>query len=90
MPYKDRVLQKEAVRKAVQKHRGITQQGITETGITQYHPILYALTDPIKRKKLEAICEALSKRNLQSQLFYGCGRYSMDFSIVEDLLEATS
>ena len=33
MPYKDKVLQKEAVKRAVQKHRGITQS-ITQQGIT--------------------------------------------------------
>ena len=36
MPYKDKEKQKEAVRKAVDKHRkGITEQGITEQGITE-------------------------------------------------------
>ena len=58
--------------------------------VTPYHPILYKLTDPKERKKLEAICEALSRRNLQSKLYYGCGKYSLPFDIVEDLLEATN
>ena len=42
MPYKDKVLQREAVKKAVQKHRvlhtnneGITEQGVTKLGITE-------------------------------------------------------
>ena len=69
---------------------GLTDEGVTGEGLTQYHPILYALTDPVKRKKLEAVCEALSRRNLQSKLYFGCGRYSIPFDIVEDLLEATT
>ena len=42
MPYKDKVLQREAVKKAVQKHRvlhtnkeGITEQGVTLEGVTK-------------------------------------------------------
>ena len=73
------------------KRKGLTTRVNKEAlGLTQYHPILYALTDPVKRKKLEAVCEALSRRNLQSKLYYGCGRYSIPFDIVEDLLEATN
>lgn len=64
-------------------------QGLTAQEITEFHPILYALVDPVKRRKLELVCDALSKRNLQSQLFYGCGRHSISFDIVEELLEAT-
>jgi len=64
MPYKDRDKQKEAVKKAVDKHRGITKgitsEGITPMGITDYYPpVVYALLDPVKRKKLEYICQAL-------------------------------
>ena len=92
MPYKDKVLQKEAVRKAVAKRRvlqsGITSEGITEEGITEYHPILNALIDPVKRQKLQAICDSLGKRNLLSKVYYGT-RQPVDFDMVNELLEAT-
>lgn len=92
MPYKDKEKQKKAVSEAVKRHRGITEgitkQGITGEGIT-YPPIVYALSDPIKRKKLKDICEALGHRNLQPRLYYGCGDYSISFDTIEDLLEVT-
>ena len=58
--YKDKQKQKEAVRDAVRRHRvlhkGITHYGITgekQTGGVTYPVILYALTDLVKRVKLE-------------------------------------
>lgn len=89
MPYKDKEKQKESVKLAVQRHRGITK-GITLEGITEgitYPPIVYALV--IKRKKLQDICKALEHRNLQSRLYFGCGDFSISFDSIEDLLEAT-
>ena len=60
MPYKDKEKQKEAVKRAVDKHRkGITLEGITEQGITEYPAIVHALCDPVKRAKLEKIYEEL-------------------------------
>ncbi len=51
MPYKDRVKQKEAVKKAVQRHReGITEQGITEQSITE--GITEYVIDVLTGKKL--------------------------------------
>lgn len=52
-------------------------------------PIMYALADPVKKKKLQDICKALEHRNLQSRLYFGCGDFSISFDIIEDLLEAT-
>ena len=49
MPYKDKVLQREAVRRAVQKHRGITE---TSQGIT---------VDTKKAAKLLLLCKSLDK-----------------------------
>ena len=100
MPYKDPVLQRGAIRRAVQKHRGITlgitekedftAKGITlEEGITEYHPIMYALLDPVKREKLQRICDSLRRRNLLSKVYYGM-RSPLDFGTVSDLLEATA
>ncbi len=90
--YKDKEKQKEAVKRAVLKHRGITKgitsEGITEQGITPYHSILDDLIDPIRRKKLGAISLALKRRKgLDSKVFYGIGGLSMD--VVGDLLDAT-
>ena len=95
MPYKDKVLQREAVKKAVQKHRvlhtnkeGITEQGVTLEGITEYHPILEYLIDPIKRDKLERICHSLRQHNQLGEVYFGC-RQPLSFDIVEGLLQAT-
>ena len=55
-----------------------------------YHPVLYALTDPIKRKKLEKICESLGNRRLLDRVFYGAGKHSLDMGTVKDLLEVTT
>jgi len=91
--YKDKEKQKEAVKKAVDKHRGITKgitlEGITDKGITQYHPILDDLIDPIRRKKLEAISSALKRRNLGSKVYYGLGPNGLPMDVVGDLLDAT-
>ena len=89
MPYKDKTKQKEAMRKAVDKHRqGITSQGITKEGITEYPAILEALVDPIKRAKLKRIHESLRTRGLLGEVRYGV--YGPTFDIVGELLEVTS
>lgn len=96
----DKALQREQTKERVKRYRerqNVTQSpdSVTESvdsvtlDVTQYHPILYALSDPIKRKKLQDICKALDHRNLQPRLYYGCGDYSISFDIIEDLLEAT-
>jgi len=55
----------------------------------KYHPLIYALTDPIKRAKLQSVCDELGKRHLLDRLYYGIGKNSIDFSIVNQMLEAT-
>ena len=100
MPYKNKVLQREAVKKAVQKHR-VLQQGITEdvtpkeslalqdsvTPVT--HPVLNWLVDPGKRKKLEAVFRSLKDRNQLENVRFGAGDYSLPMDIVGEMLEAT-
>lgn len=90
MPYKDKVLQKEAVRKAVQRHRGITggitKQGITSEGITKYPALLIALADPVKRAKLRRICEELTAHHVLSEVYYGYGDTSVPFDVVSEYL----
>lgn len=56
--------------------------------VTQYPSILQALTDPIKRGKLQDICDVLGKRKLLHKVEYGCG--GMSFDIVQELLEVTA
>jgi len=98
MAYKDLEKKQEATRERVRRYRekakalqnkveGVTLEGVTEQGVTSYPAIIYALTDPIKRKKLEAIIGSLSRRGIASQLYYGCGRSSVPFDIVGDLLD---
>lgn len=85
---------KEQTRERVKRYRE-RQKSVTlgvdsvTLDVTQYPPIVYALADPIKRKKLQDICKALEHRNLQSRLYYGCGDFSISFDVIEDLLEAT-
>ena len=96
MPYRDKVSQREAVKKATQKYRkkeGITEQGITKEGITEYRPIIIVLSDPIKRAKLRAICESLSgrgtgKTNQLGNVWYGVGKDPTSMFEVDELLTA--
>jgi len=84
--YKDKEKQKEAVKKAVQKHRGITEEGITSQGITSYPDIIDKLTDPVWRGKLEKICSAFAHR---SQDMEACWLGDNNLSVVCDWLECT-
>ena len=85
--YKDKEKQREAVKKAVQKHRGITSEGITEQGIT--HPdIIDKLTDPRWRTHLEKVCSAFkvsSNPSYSKDVWLG----DTNLSTVCDWLECT-
>ena len=92
MPYKDKVLQKEAVLQAVRRHR-VLQNDKPMEGITDYPAIVYALVDPIKREKLQRICKSLDKKlgdgcNLLNLVHYGTSDY-IPMSKVKELLEIT-
>ena len=91
--YKDKEKQKEAAKERIRRYRerqkGVTLEGVTEQGVTQYHPILDDLVDPIRRKKLEAVCLALKRRNLQGKVYYGVGKNGLPMNVVGDLLDAT-
>lgn len=56
--------------------------------VTQYHPLLYALVDPDKRKKLEKIYHSLKEHNQDKNVYYGYEGISFD--IVGEMLEVTS
>ena len=84
MPYKDKQKATEYAKTAMRKKRGIT-----EKGMTQYHPILDALIDPVKRDKLERIYQELKSHHVSELVSYGL-RKPIPFDVVGELLEATS
>jgi len=90
--YKDKTKQKEAVRKAVRKHRqGITPEGITtkrsnKQGVTYPH-IIDKLTDPAWRAHLESVCQGFARRQDLKECTYLGG---VPLTIVCDWLECTS
>lgn len=55
-----------------------------------YHPIMYALTDKVKREKLQKICASLRNHNVLDRVYYGCGTYSLNMDTVSELLEVTN
>jgi hypothetical protein len=54
-----------------------------------YPAILHALVDPGKRAKLEKIYQSLKDFKVADKVYYGCGKGSVPFDVVGDLLEAT-
>ena len=92
MPYKDLKKSREAHRDLMRKKRGVTSgvtnEGVTGLGVT-YPAILRALVDPDKRAKLEKVYQSLSDFKQAENVYYGCGRNSVPFDMVGDLLEAT-
>ena len=94
--YKDKEAQKAAVKRAVEKHRGITKgitkQGITPEGITRIpdnmKAVMEALIDPSKRQGLQKIYDSLHAKKLESRVYYGIG--GLTFKEVGELLQATA
>ena len=65
--------------------------GLTDEGSNKEYPaILYALTDPDKRLKLEKIYQSLKDFKVADKVYFGCSRDSVPFDVVGDLLEATA
>ncbi len=82
--YKDKGKRKESdknrQRRYREKRKGVTDEGVTDEGVTSldkpgvYPHVVHALTDPEKRKKLEAIHQALTYRpqlHLDKEVRYG-------------------
>jgi len=92
MPYKDPIKAREASKERMKRYReqqqGVTRQGVTGEGVTRYRPILYALTDPNKRQKLERICESLARHNVLGEVWFGCGVDSTNMEEAAELLTA--
>ena len=71
---------------------GLTSKGLTEDGNYvldphKYPAILYALTDPVKRKKLEKITQSLKDFKQAENVCYGVNGPAFD--VIGDLLDAT-
>ena len=84
--YRDR----KSVTNVTQSPESVTESVNSVTlDVTHYPAIIYALTDPGKRAKLEKIYQSLSDFKQAGNVYYGCGRSSTPFDVVGDLLEAT-
>lgn len=91
MPYKEK--RNKASKDSMEKKRkgltlGVNKDDI-KAGVNNYPAILYALTDPVKRAKLEKIYHSLNEFKVADKVYYGCGKDSVPFDVVGDLLEAT-
>ena len=60
---------------------------IVDPNVRPLPAIVYALTDPIKRRKLEKICQSLKDFNQLGEVGYGVE--GPTFDIVGELLEVT-
>ena len=86
MPYKDLKKNREAHRNTMRKKRQGVTSGVTNDGVT-YPAIIYALTDPVKRKKLEKITLSLKDFKQAENVCYGVNGPAFD--AIGDLLDAT-
>ncbi len=57
--------------------------------VTHYPAILLALTDPIKRRKLEKISQSLKNHNVDKIVYYGYPDKGVPFDMVGEMLEVT-
>jgi len=81
---------KDYQRRYMQAKRSNKEGEPNTQGLTRYHPLLYWLIDPEKRKKLICICEALSRRRLLDKVYLGCGGNSVPMDMVSQYIEATN
>ena len=83
---------KERMKRYRNRKRNITET-VTGESVTAYRPIIIALSDPVKREKLRAICQSLSgrgtgKTNQLGNSYYGCGVDPTSLVEVDELLTA--
>ena len=81
--------QREYMERKRSNKTGLTNGGSTTEGLTKYHPIMYAIVDPVKRVKLEKICQSLDNHRVLDKVYYGVGIHSLSMDVVGDLLDAT-
>ena len=87
--FRERKSVTQTVENVTQSPESVTRSAESVTlDVTQYPAILYALTDPDKRKKLEAIVQSLNAHKVADKVYYGCID-PIPFDMVGDLLEAT-
>ncbi len=98
MPYKNKMQQREANRLAKQRERGVIPKVMSYPDVipvvnVHYQALAQWLVDPVKKEKLDKICNALDKKvtglagetvNLGSMVNFGIGGPSMD--MVKELL----
>jgi len=96
MPYKDPKKRKQASKESMAKKRkgltlGINNGGTVAENVNpkDYPAILHALTDPVKREKLENIYQSLKRFNQAENVYFGCAKGSVSFYVVGELLDAT-
>jgi len=63
---------------------------LTEAPKGEIRPIIKALADPVKRKKLEAVYQSLKDHNVLRNTYYGCGDDPVPMEEVGELLECLS
>ena len=80
---------KEVHAEYMRKRRKGSQEDVT-LNTEQYPAIVHALADPVKRVKLEKIYLSLKNFGQAENVYYGCGKGSVPFDVVGDLLEATA
>ena len=71
----------------MRERRGAQTTEVHREG-AQYPALLYALTDPIKRHKLEKVYRSLKDFKQEKNVFYGYPAM-IPFDVAGDLLEAT-
>ena len=90
MPYKDKVLQRKAVKEAVQRHR-VLQEGMTDPqDVIPEHPIMKYLIPGEDRKKMEAIVQSLKEHHQVKNVYLGYPNLGgIPLDIVSEMLECT-
>ena len=81
---------KEQTRLRVQRYRE-RKNSVTEMpdNVTQYPAIIYALADPIKRRKLEKVYQSLRDFKQEKNVYYGLPCNGISFDIIGEMLEVT-
>ena len=98
--YKDKEAQKVAARERVRRYRD-KQKSVTQPtecnaqttkdvtpNVTPYNPLMTHLTDPIKRRKLQAICDAFANSPYGKKITFGYHGANLDE--VRQMLDLTA
>jgi len=83
---------KDRMKRYRNKRRNETVTGTPENvtvDVTQYPAIIYALTDPIKRDKLDKVYWSLRAVHQEKNVYYGLPYNGISFDIIGEMLEVT-